>query len=304
MSFELQILGCGSAVPTVQRFPTSQVLNIQENYILIDCGEGAQMQMRRFGVKLQKIDHIFISHLHGDHYLGLSGYLQTLHMLGREKTIHIYGPSELEKLVLDHFKIPGAELRFKINFTPTQATGKHCLLERKNFTVHSFPLKHTVPTTGFLFTEKAKSKSYNKRMGDSYGVPTYWINRIKEGQDYVAEDGEVIPNEKLTLPAPPSYSYAFCSDTAFIDSLAKDIAPVDMLYHEATFLEREKSRAKSTLHSTAQTAAKQAALCGAKKLILGHFSARYPKTEAFITEAQPHFSGEIIIAEDGLVVKA
>jgi ribonuclease Z len=304
MSFELQILGCGSAVPTVQRFPTSQVLNIQENYFLIDCGEGAQMQMRRFGVKLQKIDHIFISHMHGDHYLGLSGYLQTLHMLGREKTIHIYGPCELEPLVLDHFKIPGAELRFKINFTPTQAIGKNCLLDRKNFTVHSFPLKHTVPTTGFLFTEKAKRKTYNKRMGDSYGVPTYWINRIKEGQDYVAENGEIVPNEKLTFPAPPSYSYAFCSDTAFIDSLPENIAPIDILYHEATFLEREKDRAKSTLHSTAQTAAKQATKCRAKKLILGHFSARYPKTEAFISEAQPHFSEEIIIAEDGLLVKA
>ena len=303
MIFELQILGSGSAVPTLQRYPTSQVLNIQDHYFLIDCGEGAQMQMRRFGVKLQKIDHIFISHLHGDHYLGLSGYLQTLHLLGREKPITIYGPSQLQNLILDQFTAINATLRYTINFIPTQAKEKELLLETKLYTVHSFPLKHKVPTTGFLFREKPKKRPYNKRIGDSYNIPFYWIDRIKNGEDYESEEGEFVANKLLTSAPPKSYSYAFCSDTAYMPTLKDNVYDVDIMYHEASFLEKHKKRAKETLHSLASDASKQATNCKAQTLVMGHFSARYKNTEAFVDEASPHFEGKIVIAEDGLVVR-
>lgn len=302
MSFELQILGSGSAVPTLRRFPTSQVLNIQNNYFLIDCGEGAQMQMRRFGVKMQKIDCIFISHLHGDHYLGLSGYLQTLHLLGRKKKLQIFGPKALEDIILNQFKAIDASLRFPVVFIPTNPSGKNLLLNKKNFSIYSFPLSHKIPTTGFLFEEKEKPRAYNKPIGDSYNIPYYWINRIKNGADYKTESGELVKNEKLTFPPSPSFSYAFCSDTAFIKDLHQHIKGVDLMYHEASFLEKDKQRATETMHSTAADAGKQAQLCEAKQLIMGHFSARYSSFDAFIKQAAEHFTGQITLAEDGLTV--
>lgn len=303
MKMELQILGSGSAVPTLTRYPTSQVLNIQENYLLIDCGEGAQMQMRRFGVKMQRINHIFISHLHGDHYLGLSGYLQTLHLLGRDKAITIYGPPELEEIILSQFRSINAQLRYDIIFKPTQAKEKELLFENKLFEVYSFPLRHKIPTTGFYFVEKAKKRKYLPEQGEKHGVPYYWIDRIKQGANYEKEDGSIVENKILTTDADPSYSYAYCSDTAPFKEL-KDHLPsgIDLMYHEASFLNDKADRAKATLHSTAEGAGMQAQLCEVKKLILGHFSARYTHHQKFIQDAQIHFKGETLLAEDGMLI--
>lgn len=301
MKFEVTILGSGSAVPTLSRYPTSHFVNIQEQFFLVDCGEGAQMQMKRFGVKMQRIKHIFISHLHGDHWLGLSGLLQTMHLLGRKQTISVYGPPELESLIFSQFKAVHARLAFEIVFHVTQAKEKQVLFENKQVIISSFPLKHKVATTGFLLQEKPKARTYLPQEGALHNIPYYAIPAIKEGQDYTKENGEVISNDILTADPEPSKSYAFCSDTAYYESVIEHVKGVDLLYHEASFLEDRRDRAKATLHSTASDAAKIAQKAGAKKLLLGHFSARYKNKEPFLTEAQPHFL-PTELAYDGMVI--
>lgn len=300
MKFEVTILGSGSAVPTIRRNPTAQVVTVNEQNYLIDCAEGTQMQMRRFEIGLQSIDQVFISHLHGDHYLGLPGYLQTLHLLGRTRLLTVYGPEPLGKLITDHFTITNSTPRYPLEFVATESIHQK-IFENKLVEVWTIPLKHKIKTTGFLFREKPKLRNIIISALKEYRIPVYWIQRIKEGEDLVQEDGTIIPNREMTLDPVAPRSYAFCSDTAYTESILPFIQGVDLLYHEASFLENLRDRAKETQHSTAQDAAKIAALAGVKKLALGHFSARYKETDEFLLESKPLFDN-VIATEDGMII--
>lgn len=297
-TFELTILGSSSATPTATRNPTSQLLNIAERFFLIDCGEATQIQLRRYKCRFQKIDHIFISHLHGDHFLGLPGLLASMHLLGRKQKLTIYGPAALEEIINLINSQSETQLNYPITFVHTNDGGLHKLFEDNKVEVYSFPLRHRIPTTGFLFKEKPLPRNVDKYKLEKYKVSLADIHKLKKGEDVISEEGQPIRNEDLTLPPYPARSYAFCSDTIFHESLAEMIKGVDLLYHESTFLEDKMDRAKATFHSTAKQAAQMAVLSGAKQLVLGHFSARYDQLEPFIVEAGSVFE-QVILATEG-----
>lgn len=296
-TFELTILGSSSATPTATRNPTSQLLNIAERFFLIDCGEATQIQLRRYKCKFQKIDHVLISHLHGDHFLGLPGLLASMHLLGRKQTLHIYGPKALEEIITLINAQSDTTLSYPIHYIHTDSSGVHKLFEDNKVEVYSFPLRHRIPTTGFLFREKPLPRNIDKYQLEKHKVSLADIHKLKKGEDVVSEEGLPIANETLTLPPYPARSYAFCSDTLFHKSLAEVIQNVDLLYHESTFLEEKKDRAKATFHSTARQAAQMAVLSKASQLLLGHFSARYDKLEPFLEEARPIFANTDLATE-------
>ncbi|WP_372650922.1 ribonuclease Z [Draconibacterium sp.] len=289
MSFELTILGSNSALPTSNRYPTAQVLDVPGRCFLIDCGEGTQIQLRRNKISFSKIRHIFISHLHGDHYYGLIGLLSTMNLLGVKSDVHIYAPSELKTLIQPQLDFIRGEMSIKPIFHPLNLKKPQTVFENKNIEVLSFPVKHSIPTVGFLFREKPKQANIKKEMIKAYNIPLAKIKDIKGGADFEREDGRLIPNEKLTTPPPKPKSYAFCTDTAFHPPIAEFISGVDLLYHEATFLEELKDLAEKTLHSTARQAAEMAKISKASKLLIGHFSSRFKKLENFKTEAREVF---------------
>ncbi|WP_319503159.1 ribonuclease Z [uncultured Draconibacterium sp.] len=289
MSFELTILGSNSALPTSNRYPTAQVLDVPGRCFLIDCGEGTQMQLRRNKISFSKIRHIFISHLHGDHYYGLIGLLSTMNLLGVKSDVHIYSPSELKTLIQPQLDFIRGEISIKPIFHPLNLKKPQTVFENKNIEVLSFPVKHSIPTVGFLFREKPKQANIKKEMIKAYNIPLAKIKDIKAGADFETEDGRLIPNDKLTTPPPKPKSYAFCTDTAFHPPIAEIINGVDLLYHEATFLEELKDLAEKTLHSTARQAAEMAKLSKASKLLIGHFSSRFKNLEDFKTEAKEVF---------------
>ncbi len=289
MSFELTILGSNSALPTSDRYPTAQVLQVPGRCFLIDCGEGTQIQLRRNKVSFSKIQHIFISHLHGDHYYGLIGLISSMNLMGIKTDLHIYAHSELKNLIQPQLDFIRGEMAINLVFHPLNFKKPQLIFENKKLEVVSFPVKHSVPTAGFLFREKQKPANIIKEMIKSYKIPIAKIREIKAGADFITDDGRTISNNKLTIAAPKPKSYAFCTDTAFHPPLAQIIEGVDLLYHESTFLEELKDLAEKTQHSTAKQAAQMAQICGAKKLLLGHFSARFKKTNAFVQEAQEVF---------------
>lgn len=296
-TFELLILGSSAATPTVNRNPTSQLLNISERYFLIDCGEGTQMQLRKFKARFQSINHVFISHLHGDHFYGLPGFLASMHLLGRKNELIIYGPKELEEIISMVHKHSDTYLNYPIKFVYTQNTTKQLLFEDDKVEVYSFPLKHRIATTGFLFKEKPLPRNIDKYKLEKLNVSFAEIHKLKQGQDAIDNNGNVIKNSHLTIDPPKQRSYAFCSDTKFFEELANDIKDVDLLYHESTFLEDKLDRAKLTFHSTAKQAAQMATLAKAEKLILGHFSARYGHLQEFVNEAQSVFNNTELAIE-------
>jgi ribonuclease Z len=296
--FNVTILGCGSATPTASRNPTSQVIEVCGRLLLIDCGEGAQIQMRKFKVKFQKIDTIFISHLHGDHYLGLIGYLQSMHLLGRKNPLYLFGPAPLKEILDIQFKYSYTALNYELVFTATNTKQKELLFEDKCIEVHSFPLSHRIPTTGFLVKEKIKLLPIKKEALAEYKISVAAIQSIKEGGDYTTEDGTMIPNKLITMPPLPLRSYAYCSDTIYDERITEYIRGTDLLYHESTFLHDMLKRAKETFHTTALQAAQIAVLAQAKQLLLGHFSARYNDLSDFLTEAKPVFENTLL-AEEG-----
>ena len=296
----LQILGSGSAVPTKQRNQSAQVLTLHNKSFLIDCGEGTQIQMVKHSVPTGRMSHIFISHLHGDHCFGLMGLLSTLGMRGHGGTVVIHSHPKLEQFlrpVLDYFC---RDLTFNVEFASFSDLQPEAIYEDKSLTVTTIPLKHSLPSNGFLFREKEKERHIIREKIDFYNVPVREIPRIKQGADFVTAEGIVVPNKYLTVAASPPFSYAYCSDTMYTEKFIPIIEKVDVLYHEATFLHEHLSRATSTMHSTSIQAATIAQKAQVGKLIIGHFSARYEKPDGLLREAQSIFPNTEI-AEDGKI---
>ncbi len=298
MSFKITILGSGSAVPLEKRSPTSQYIICQNRHFLMDCGEGTQIQMRKNGVKFQKINHIFISHLHGDHFFGLVGLLSTMHLLGRDKNLHVYSPKGLKEVVELQYKLGGGKLSFGITWFEMEANFKGIVFEDKKVLVRTFPLKHRIPTQGYVFEEKTKERSLIKEKFDDATLRIEDIPKIKQGLDVIDQSGKLHKVEDLS-DFNPSFSYAFCSDTAYFEDIIPEIENVDLLYHEATFTEDMRERAKKTFHSTAIDAANIAKKANVKRLLLGHVSARYTDTIQHEKEAKTIFKNSIGV-EDGM----
>jgi len=301
MSFELTILGCGSASPSSFRNHTAQVVQVQDRCFLIDCGEGTQVQIRKNKLRMQKIQHIFISHLHGDHYFGLPGLLSTFHLLGREKELHIYGPADLEKVLQKIFKASNTYLSFELHFHALNFIVSELLYEDKRVEVYSFPMRHSVATCGFLIKEKMKPRKINRKAVDSFYVPVYELNKIKDGADYIREDRTRIANSILTFDPDPAISYAYCSDTSYYPRMCEFIKGADLLYHEATFAKDMEKLAKQTKHSTAEQAAFIAKEASVKQLVIGHYSARYTDLDVLLNEAKSVFENTIL-AHDGMKI--
>ena len=299
MNFEVTILGSGAAVPTLRRNPTSQYVVCNDRHILIDCGEGTQMQIRNYGIRFQRLTHILISHLHGDHFFGLVGLLSTMHLMGRDKGITVYGPKELESIVKSQLEIGGAKLDFDLQFVATDSKIPQLIFEDKLIEIHSFPLKHRIPTTGFLIREKAKEFNLNSEAIKGSGLKIEHFHLLKKGEDVLDEDGQIFRFKDYTFPPKASYSYAFCSDTKYDVSIVPYVKDVSVLYHEATFTEKDSERAKATFHSTAAQAADIAKRANVGKLYLGHLSARYESTAAHLSEAAKFFENTEVV-EDGM----
>lgn len=299
--FELHILGCGSALPTTRHFPTSQILNVRDKLFMIDCGEGAQLQFRKSRLKFSRLNHIFISHLHGDHCFGLLGLISTLNLLGRTAELHIHSPQGLEELMKPMLDFFNRQMTYAVVFHAFDTREPSVVYEDRSLTVTTIPLRHRMPTCGFLFAEKPSPRHIVREMVDFYGVPVYELNRIKNGADYVTPDGEVIANERLTRPSDPPRSYAYCSDTLPLASVVEQVRGADLLFHEATFVEEDASRAKETFHTTAAQAAAIAREAGVKRLLVGHFSARYDNEDLLLEQACAVFP-ETMLAKETLCV--
>ena len=287
--FEVHILGCGSALPTTRHFASSQVVNIREKLFMIDCGEGAQLQLRRSKLKFTRLNHIFISHLHGDHCFGLMGLISTFGLVGRTATLHIHCHADLERILTPQLEYFCKGMAYNVEFHLINPTKAEVVYEDRSVTVSSIPLRHRIPTCGFLFAEKPTPNHIIRDMIDFYKVPVFELNRIKNGEDYVLPDGTVIPNNRLTTPPAPPRSYAYCSDTIYLPSVTEQIKGVDLLFHEATFAEDAAPRAKETFHTTASQAARIARDAEVKKLLIGHFSARYDDEQVLLDEARAVF---------------
>lgn len=289
MKFEVTILGSSSATPIYNRNPTSQALNINDHWYMIDCGEGTQQQMLKFDVKGSKIDHIFISHLHGDHYLGLVGFLSSLHLNGRKKALNLYCPEHLKEIIELQLRYSDTTLHYDVNYKFTNGNQAEVILNNDDITVETIPLDHRIPTTGFLFRQKQRQRKLLKDKLEELGIPIPYYTSLKKGFDYTAPDGTVYPNGNLTTEPEPPVSYAYCSDTICNEKYFRQIEGVDLLYHEATFLHDMYDRACETHHTTALQAGEIALKTHAKKLIIGHFSARYKKLDELLEEAQSVF---------------
>ncbi len=297
--FSIHTLGCGSAKPSLRHQPSSTVVNHRGNLFMVDCGEGAQLAFMRQRLSFSRLRHIFITHLHGDHVFGLPGLIGTLALngAGGEITIHTFEEGRRQlKAIFDYFC---RDTPFNINFNvikPEEAV----ILETKSLTVRTIPLKHRIDTVGYVFEEKPKERHINPSMTSYHEVPIAYMHRIKAGEDFVKPDGTVIPNSHLTLPPSPSHSYAHMSDTMYMPTLAEKIGPVDLLFHETTYLEDNKSMAAPRGHSTAKQAAMVARDAGAKALLTGHYSSRYNDDTLFKTEAEEIFP-HVILNREGLV---
>lgn len=299
--FQVTILGCGSAMPTTLHNPSSQLIDLNEKLFMIDCGEGTQLQMRKYKTRISKLHSIFISHLHGDHVFGLPGLLATLSLLGRTSDLNIYAHKEMN-LFLDPFiKYFGNQFSYKINLIPLDPHDHQLILENNSIRVFSFPLKHRISTNGFLFEEKEPPRHIKREMIDFYDIPYRQIKDIKLGSDFVTAEGKLIKNEILTTPPASPRKYAYCSDTAYSPEIIPYIQNVDVLYHEATFAEADSVRAQETFHSTARQAAEIAKAANVKKLIIGHFSSRYNELDELLSEAIAVFPATELAGEGKVI---
>ena len=295
---KLTILGCYAATPRTFTNPTSQILEIKNRLFLIDCGEGTQVQLRKNKIRFSKINHIFISHLHGDHFFGLVGLVSTFTLLNRTTDLHIYGPKGIKEIIKLQLRLSNSWTNYGLFFHELESSESDVIFEDEKVLVKTIPLKHRIYTNGFLFQEKIGERKLNLDAVQNYEIDTCYYQKIKNGKDITLEDGRVIENEKLTFDPVPSKNYAFCSDTAYDESIIPLIENIDVLYHESTFLQSEENLAKKTLHSTAKEAATIALKSNAKQLILGHYSTRYENIVLFKEEAETIFS-EVLLADDG-----
>lgn len=287
--FEVHILGCGSALPTTRHNASSQVVRIGNKQFMIDCGEGTQLQLRKSHLHFSFINHIFISHLHGDHCFGLIGMISTFGLLGRNAPLHIYAHPMLQKIIQPQMDFFCKELPYHVEFHNIDPTQHKTIYEDKSITVETLPQKHRIPCCGFLFKEKPKKRHIIGEMMEYYNIPTYLRQGIKDGDDFTTTDGQIIPNDRLTRDADPSRSYAYCSDTLPCPENKIYLNEINLLYHEATFAESEKKRAAETFHSTALQAAEIALEAKVHKLIIGHFSSRYTDDNILLNEAKELF---------------
>lgn len=301
MRFEVTILGSGAALPTSRRNPSSQYVWCDDRHILIDCGEGTQNQLRNNGIGLQKISHILISHLHGDHFFGLVGLLSSMHLLGRDKGITVYGPQGLEQIVRLQLEIGGTVLGFGLQFVTLDGKTAGLIYEDNRIEIHTFPLKHRIPTNGFRIAEKPFARQLDGEKYKLDGHSLVHIPALKRGEDVLLEDASVLKAADYTFEPRKSRVYAYCSDTAYDESIVPYIREADVLYHEATFLEDMADRAKHTFHSTAKQAAMIAQKASVGRLILGHLSARYDNGNAHEAEARMLFE-DAVYAEDGMKI--
>lgn len=302
-NFELTILGCSSATPTSKRNPTAQLLNIAERFFLIDCGEATQIQLRKFKLKFQRINHIFISHLHGDHYFGLMGLISSMHLLGRTTDLNLYCPSGLQEIIEVQLKYSQTYLNFKIVYHHHSYINNELLFEDEKVEVRAVILNHRIPCCGFLFVEKPLLANISKVVIEKYKIPVHKIVEIKQGADFCLEDGKVIPNSLMVSNMTPR-KYAFCSDTCYDERIINSIKGVDLLYHEATFLHNMLDRAKETYHTTALQAGMMAKKAEVKKLMIGHYSARYKDLEPLLEEAKSIFENTVLAVEGESTVVA
>jgi ribonuclease Z len=302
LPFSVTILGSSSALPTLTRFPTAQIVNLNEKLYLIDCGEGTQIQLRKFGIKAGKINHIFISHLHGDHIFGLPGLISTMALGGKKGELHIYSHSDLKIMMDQLMKFMNDFDDFKVVYHPLNFHNRANIYEDSTITIDSFPLKHRIPCCGFLFREKPHELHLRGDVINYLNIPIRDRVAIKNGADYCTPDGTIIPNLELTFPSDPVRSYAFCTDTVYRKQIVPIIENVDLLYHEATYSDEDIQRANDYFHSTASQAAAIAKLANAGKLVIGHFSARYKDITPLVEQAWkifPNTEG----AEDGMEYK-
>ncbi|HKO77878.1 MAG TPA: ribonuclease Z [Flavobacterium sp.] len=295
---KLTILGCYAATPRTFTNPTSQVLEIKNRLFLIDCGEGTQVQLRKNKLKFSKINHVFISHLHGDHFFGLIGLISTFALLGRTTDLHIYGPKGIKEIIDLQLKLSNSWTNYQLFFHELESKGSEIVYEDNKVIVKTIPLKHRVYTNGFLFQEKIGERRLDLNTVHDYEIDKCYYQNIKNGKDITLEDGRIIANNKLTFDPIPALSYAFCSDTKYTEDIIPLIENVTVLYHESTFLQSEETLAQKTLHSTAKEAAKIALKANVKQLILGHYSTRYDSIDLFKKEAETIFK-EVLLADDG-----
>ncbi|MAU63971.1 MAG: ribonuclease Z [Flavobacteriaceae bacterium] len=297
---KLTILGCYSASPSKNSFPSAQLLEIAGKNFLIDCGEGTQIQLKRYGVKLNLIEHIFISHLHGDHFFGLPGLISTFRLLGRTKPLNIYGPKGIKEAIILILKLGDSWTNYELKFNELDEKKSIKLLENNKLSVYTIPLNHRIYTNGFLFREKKNERKLLVDVALKLKIDKIQFNGIKMGKDGVLSNGNIIENSKLTEPKPNDIIYAYCSDTSYYPKIIDFIKECDILYHESTFLDKHIELANTTKHSTAKQAAEIARLANVKKLILGHFSSRYNNLNDFKSQAQEIFNN-VELASDGKV---
>jgi ribonuclease Z len=290
----ISILGCGSALPTHKNFPSSQLLEMRDKQFLIDCGEGTQIRLRQMCLKTNRLGHVFISHLHGDHCFGLIGLISSFGMLNRTAELHIHAQADLEKILQPQLDYFCADLPFEVIFHVINPRKHEIIYEDRSVIVSSIPLKHRVPCCGFLFEEKPRDRHIIREMIDFYKIPTWRIPKIKQGEDFITDEGEIISNNQLTKPAEKPRRFAYCSDTAYSEKIIPIIEGVDCLYHEATFMQDEALRSKQTEHSTARQAAEIAQKANVKKLIIGHYSARYISQTDLLDEAKAVFENTVL----------
>jgi len=297
---KLTLLGCYAATPRTITNPTAQVLEIRNRMFLIDCGEGTQVQLRKNKLKFSKINHIFISHLHGDHMYGLIGLISTFMLLNRQTDLHVYGPKGIKEIILLQLRYSNSFTGYNLYFHELESKESEVIFEDDKVIVKTIPLQHRIYTNGFLFQEKPKERKLNVAAVEAYQIDKAYYRKIKYGGDITLDNGQIIPNAELSFDPEPTKSYAFCSDTVYNEGIVPLIQNADVLYHEATFLESEADKAEKTMHSTAKQAAAIAKLANVKHLVLGHYSTRYSSIELFQQEAETIFPN-VLLGDDGKV---
>lgn len=296
-SFNVTILGCGCALPTMKHLPSAQLVEVRDKLFLVDCAEGTQQQLRKAKVRFGKLGHIFISHIHGDHCFGLIGLISSFGLLGRTAPLHVFAPVGLKPVLDMQLEVFCQHLEYEVVFHAVDTTKENVVYEDKSLTVTAVPLAHRMPCSGYIFREKALLPHIRREMIDMYGIPLCEINNIKNGKDWVMDDGEVIPNSRLVTPADPPRAYAYCSDTAYMPDLHEHLQGVTTLYHESTYNEERAEKAEKYMHSTARQAAMVARDAGVGKLVLGHYSSKIEREQLLLNEAKEVFDNTILADE-------